>query len=679
MKRILFLSLFLIFSISVFAQNNSFIINENFDSADMPEGWYFMGEGADNFSISITNNAGGDANELYFKSKPYTTSGIHLVMGSADLTDATKLGISFKHYLNNDQQSSTIGIATSSDSGTTWNTAWSKTYSDASSSGQYEINEIASTPDMGKNNVLICLFFEGNTYNFNKWYFDDINILALTSSEGNDLQVSRINVNNIIPTENVDITFTVDNVGSTDVTSFEASYEIEEGNIITETFNVNIAPFNNKDISFKTKANILPGTHEISINIVSVNGETDVNTDNNSMTKEVRTFIKAVERTPMIEHFSSATCINCIPVDTTLLNLTHNNEGRYTYVKYPFNYPLPGDKYYLADCGVRSQYYGVTGVPSIFFDGTTSTKQPKQSNFDERYDVPSYIDIVGAFDVKDNTINVTADIASYIDIPNVKVFATVNEKTTVGNVIEGSLPEFHHILMNMLSGNEGIDANFEAGKYQRYEFSYDMSETNVEEMNDLEVAVWVQSYDSKEIYNSNFLNEYSAHPYPVQNLKIEEKTISWDAPEEGSPIGYNVYVNNKLVAEKTEKLSYTLTNQKGNLIVEVVALYENETTSVGIITTAKSEGNNGDEINVEELTSSFNIYPNPVSDKLYIETEVEIKEVAIYTITGVLVGQQTTDNRQQTLSIDVTNLNSGVYFVKVVTNDGEVVKRIVKN
>ena len=78
----------------------------------------------------------------------------------------------------------------------------------------------------------------------------------------------------------------------------------------------------------------------------------------------------------------------------------------------------------------------------------------------------------------------------------------------------------------------------------------------------------------------------------------------------------------------------------------------------------------------EETTSVFDIYPNPVEDKLYIESEMEIEEVVVYTITGVVVGQQTTVNRQQ--SIDVTNLNSGVYFVKIVTSEGEVVKRIVK-
>ncbi len=84
------------------------------------------------------------------------------------------------------------------------------------------------------------------------------------------------------------------------------------------------------------------------------------------------------------------------------------------------------------------------------------------------------------------------------------------------------------------------------------------------------------------------------------------------------------------------------------------------------------------EDGIEELTSSLLLYPNPVEDRLYIETEVEVEEVVVYTITGVVVGQQTTVNGQQTSSIDVSNLKSGVYFVKIVTNEGDIVKRIIK-
>ena len=76
---------------------------------------------------------------------------------------------------------------------------------------------------------------------------------------------------------------------------------------------------------------------------------------------------------------------------------------------------------------------------------------------------------------------------------------------------------------------------------------------------------------------------------------------------------------------------------------------------------------------VEELISAFNIYPNPVNDKLYIETEVEIEEVSIFDVYGRQQVNMTTGQQ-----VDVANLNSGVYFVMIKTNEGVVTKRFVK-
>ncbi|MBO7288204.1 MAG: C10 family peptidase [Bacteroidales bacterium] len=80
---------------------------------------------------------------------------------------------------------------------------------------------------------------------------------------------------------------------------------------------------------------------------------------------------------------------------------------------------------------------------------------------------------------------------------------------------------------------------------------------------------------------------------------------------------------------------------------------------------------------VEELTSLFNIYPNPVNDKLYIETEVEIEEVTVYDAFGRLQVTET-PRRQDIVEFDVSNLNAGVYIVMIKTDDGIVTKRFVK-
>ena len=84
---------------------------------------------------------------------------------------------------------------------------------------------------------------------------------------------------------------------------------------------------------------------------------------------------------------------------------------------------------------------------------------------------------------------------------------------------------------------------------------------------------------------------------------------------------------------------------------------------------------------IEELTSSLLLYPNPVNDKLYIETQTQTLTqtltIEIYDVYGRCQVTET-PSHQACLVVDVTDLKSGVYFVKVVTSEGKTVKRIVK-
>ncbi|MBR2051169.1 MAG: T9SS type A sorting domain-containing protein, partial [Bacteroidales bacterium] len=81
---------------------------------------------------------------------------------------------------------------------------------------------------------------------------------------------------------------------------------------------------------------------------------------------------------------------------------------------------------------------------------------------------------------------------------------------------------------------------------------------------------------------------------------------------------------------------------------------------------------------IDELSSSISIYPNPVDNELFLATEVRVEEIAIYDVYGrttTVYGLQTTDFVH---SIDVADLDAGVYFVNIKTENGNVVKRFIK-
>ena len=160
---------------------------------------------------------------------------------------------------------------------------------------------------------------------------------------------------------------------------------------------------------------------------------------------------------------------------------------------------------------------------------------------------------------------------------------------------------------------------------------------------------------------------------PVLEAKIvnDSVVLTWNAVEGATY--YNIYQSEKFLGS-TGQLSVTLG-------LEVVGIYCFTVTAANLA----GESVHSEEVcvtygeGIEENTSSFSIYPNPVNDKLYIETltQTQTLTVVVYDMFG---RRQVTEtpSHQGNLSVDVSDLNSGIYFVKVVTKEGETVQRFIK-
>ena len=743
----------------VFAQNRATFVDESFNGSELPSGWSTSEVGANNWKISLTTYSGGDGNELKLSWDPKFEGVTRLITTPFNLSEVEEMVVSFKHFFDNfrdNEFTHTIGIATSSDNGATWNTGWSQEYT---MTGVYDVKATFTTADMGKNNVILCLFYEGISQNMDNWFFDDLMIYEQSEF---DLRIIDIEMPNTIETGEKEISFTVENLGTAVVNSFEAKIKASNWETATvATFeqdinNSEIVQVTYKDKTFNAIARNKP--YNISVEILSINGNKDQDASNNYKDKNISVAFNKAQRIPMIEHFSSSTCGPCVAVNQQMHTLTQNNEGKFTYTKFPTS----GDPYNNFEASHRIQEYGVTGVPNIFLDGRSNgSNYLTQTQLDERREVPAYADIRGAFSIEDDIIYVIADFMSYITLENAVAFITVNEKTTTKNTGSNGETEFHHIMMKMLKSKSGNPVSINAGEYQRLEFTHNMSLTNVEELNDLEVALWLQDPETKEIYNSSFAYAYTNHCYPIQNLTFNEddNTLSWEAPEEGTPKSYKVFVNGQLASESSA-LNYSLTSSEETFTAEVIAVYDNEKTSVGVAklfgevedyvtveaprnvtanptstssikltwnaaanatsyniyrddvlvknTTETNYTDEGleynteycytvtsvlDDIesehsekvcaktlgeNIEETTTSLRIYPNPVLDRLYIEAQTQTLTIEIYDVFGRL---QVTEapSHQGNLTIDVENLKSGIYFVKINTEKGNIVKRIIKN
>ena len=590
MKKVLLFAFAVLFATAMMAQNRAVLLQESFDGASMPAGWSIDAHES-NWSVSATNNAGGEANEMHLTWSPQFNGMTRLISPAVDLTGINSIVFSFKHALDNYSGSHTLGIATTSDGGTTWNQAWSQGYN---ASNIYSVSQEITSPDMGQSNVQFCIFYNGNSYNINDWFFDDITAFTL---ENLDMGITSATLNDFVGSGTTSFGINVFNYGVTTVTSVTASYAVEGFEPVTETFTVNIPSLGTQTLNFTTTTLLIPGSYNVAYSIDLVNGQEDDVTTNNSLEKGVSVAIGAAEKIPMIEHFSSSTCGPCVSVNTTMLNFCNNNAGRFTYTKYQMNWPGNGDPYYTEEGGTRRTYYGVSAVPQCFLDGEDQGYAAvTQGVFDEHANRTSFMDVRGSFSVDGNNITVKADVMPYIDA-DARIFISVNEKETHGNVGGNGETSFHHVFMKMLPNAQGSTVNFTSCELQHLEFTQDMSGTHVEEMSDLEVSIWVQNYSSKEVFNSRFAYEYTdVHPYPVENLTVIDDAplkgtmyAVWNAPANGNPIGYDVYVNNVLVAENISETEYSFESQPDVFyVVGVVAKYENDMTSVKVLASAAS-------------------------------------------------------------------------------------------
>ena len=274
------------------------------------------------------------------------------------------------------------------------------------------------------------------------------------------------------------------------------------------------------------------------------------------------------------------------------------------------------------------------------------------------------------------------------EIPNVVATTTETTVTLTWDAIEGATSYNIYTPKSFDShvlGLEDTTYTFEgltAGKKYCFEVSavYPTDESDV-----VEVCATTKTEGEDDGEDPEYPEPTTVPSAPVINVYAENSgliVVEWEAVE--TAMFYYVYHKGKLVGDgqvlgtEVEIKVYPETEYCFT-VTAVNTVGESEPSNEACATTpAEGEDPENPDGNVEVAENDFVIYPNPVNDRLYIETQTltQTLTIEVYDIFG----------RQQDLSaisgqqsvINVANLNSGVYFVKVVTSEGEIVKRFVK-
>ena len=79
----------------------------------------------------------------------------------------------------------------------------------------------------------------------------------------------------------------------------------------------------------------------------------------------------------------------------------------------------------------------------------------------------------------------------------------------------------------------------------------------------------------------------------------------------------------------------------------------------------------------DEQLTNINLYPNPATDFIKIETQNNIRKILIYNEIGQIVNRIDTKNHNET-NISIKHLKKGTYFVLISTEKKQILKKIIK-
>lgn len=190
-------------------------------------------------------------------------------------------------------------------------------------------------------------------------------------------------------------------------------------------------------------------------------------------------------------------------------------------------------------------------------------------------------------------------------------------------------------------------------------------------------------YIGEESNPSNVVDFVLTTPAPTNlqgQLLANNVSLNWDQPADDEQpmaglLGYNVY--HKQEAGEYELLMFVETNYfahqdipNGIHYYYVTAVYDG----------AESVASNEVMVdlvisNVEDqLSITTSVYPNPASDNVHIQSEVEMKSVKIYNQTGQVIKVQQVNSKSQ--RFDVNDVPAGLYVFVIETEQGTISKRI---
>jgi hypothetical protein len=271
-----------------------------------PPGWTLDGQEAQ-WSNAATNKAGGVAPEAMFTWKQIVDVS-RLISPATDLSGTSDVKIKFAHFLDDYGGGQyAIGCAVRT-AGGEWDVLW----------------QVTPTSNVGPENRYVdvpvsylgadfefCFFIDGNMYNLDYWYIDEIQLLTPASL---DLALSGIDIPSYVAKDEAfSVEGMVTNQGVEVISSYDVSYSVDGG--AEETTNITgISIAIGESNAFVCTPDLVfgeEGSHDITVTISNINGGDDENGENNSLSSMVSVVPFIPEKKVLGEEATGTWCPWC--------------------------------------------------------------------------------------------------------------------------------------------------------------------------------------------------------------------------------------------------------------------------------------------------------------------------------------------------------------------------------
>jgi len=225
-----------------------------------------------------------------------------------------------------------------------------------------------------------------------------------------------------------------------------------------------------------------------------------------------------------------------------------------------------------------------------------------------------------------------------------------------GNADYDGVYIFDEVYVYRPGGTTTINGNVDAAAY-----SANSGHTAINDNTDPSGFLTDGSAGGLNIFNVTEIGDSISFEVSFGSIPSFELTIVPEPAEGGNPTGAGTYEAGTVVelqANPNQDWKFVAWTDKSNVLLSTSPSYnyttgfENDTINAVYVKIN----------NIHEVENQFAIYPNPVSNLLYISTLTDIRQAIIYDISGmILMNISSGDALRQ---IDVSYLKSGVYLIE---------------